>query len=117
TVENAGIAFHPLVETGWRWPPPPPLAHDPNADPQAVLHQKQRRALDQWLDVERVAAATHAIRGLVEAFRPDLILSEMFIAAAGLVAEQARVPLAVMGWPAPAPRAASTHGDEMARRA
>ncbi len=113
SVETAGIAFHPLAETGWRWPPPSPLAHDPDADPQAVLHQKQRRALDQWLDVERVAAATHEIMDVVDAFHPDLILSEMFIAAAGLVAEQARLPLAVMGWPAPAPRAAATNGDEM----
>lgn len=108
-VQAAGVAFQPLVETGWRWPPPPPLTPDPHADPQTVLHQKQLRALDQWLDPPRVTAAHHALADLVDDFRPDLLLSEMFIAAAGLVAEQAGIPLAVIGWPAPAPRTRPTH--------
>lgn len=110
----AGLAFEPLAETGWRWPPPPPLPHDPNADPQAVRRQRQLRALDQWLEPARVAAATQELAAVIDAFRPDLILSEMFIAAAGLAAEQARAPLVVMGWPAPAPRSADANpGDEM----
>lgn len=116
-VEGAGVAFHPLAETGWRWPPPPPLSQDPAADPQAVLIQKQRRALDQWLDPARVAAAAQALTGIIDAFQPDLILSEMFIAAAGLAAEQARLPLVVMGWPAPASRTPSAGGDGMAQLA
>jgi UDP:flavonoid glycosyltransferase YjiC (YdhE family) len=53
------------------------------------------------LEVERVAQAVENFGALVHDFRPDLILSEMFVAAAGLVAEQQSVPLVVMGWPAP----------------
>jgi UDP:flavonoid glycosyltransferase YjiC (YdhE family) len=100
-VTQAGVPFHPLAETGWRWPPPPPLTPDPNASPQAIQQQRQERALDQWLEVARVKQATEEITALVDDFRPDLILSEMFVAAAGLVAERANVPLIVMGWPAP----------------
>lgn len=109
SVQAAGVAFQPLTETGWRWPPPSPLPPDPHADPQSVLRQKQLRALDQWLDPTRVTAAHQALAGVVDNFRPDLILSEMFIAAAGLVAEQAGIPLAVIGWPAPAQREPSTY--------
>ncbi|HXF64129.1 MAG TPA: glycosyltransferase [Caldilineaceae bacterium] len=117
-VEAAGVPFHPLSETGWRWPPPPPLADDPGVDPHALRRQKQRRALDQWLDPARVAPATEELHALVEQFHPDLILSEMFVAAAGLVAEAARRPLAVMGWPAPAaPPAAALPGDDLTQAA
>src|SRR3954447_26798927 len=54
-VGRAGLPFHGLLETGWRWPPPPPLMPEGNADPQSIQQQRQLRALDQWLDVERVA--------------------------------------------------------------
>ncbi|MCC6456334.1 MAG: glycosyltransferase family 1 protein [Caldilineaceae bacterium] len=112
-VGRAQVPFHTLAETGWRWPPPPPLILDANADPQTVQQQRQIRALDQWLDVDRVSAATHELLALVTEYRPDLILSEMFIAAAGLVAEQASTPLVVMGWPATMPQTV-TGADSMA---
>jgi UDP:flavonoid glycosyltransferase YjiC (YdhE family) len=51
--------------------------------------------------LERVAQAAGELSALVTQFQPDLILSEMFVAAAGLVAEQHRIPFVVMGWPAP----------------
>ena len=105
-VAQMGVAFHALQETGWRWPPPPPLPPDPQADPQQVLQQRQVRALDQWLEVARVAQAVDEVDALVQEFQPDVILSEMFVAAAGFVAEQHAVPLVVMGWPAPA----ASHG-------
>jgi hypothetical protein len=111
-VERAQVPFHTLTETGWRWPPPP-LILDANADPQTVQQQRQIRALDQWLDVDRVSAATDELSTLVAECKPDLILSEMFIAAAGLVAEQAGMPLVVMGWPAPMPQTV-TGADGMA---
>jgi hypothetical protein len=57
--------------------------------------------LDQWLEVDRVRKATGELYALATDFRPDLILSEMFTAAAGLVAEKINVPFIVMGWPAP----------------
>lgn len=112
-VHRAQVPFHGLLETGWRWPPPPALTSDTNADPQSLLEQRQLRALDQWLEVDRVARATEEIRGLAADFQPDLILSEMFVAAAGLVAEDANTPLVVMGWPAPLPQA-TTGADLMA---
>lgn len=106
-VVAAGLAFHALAETGWRWPPPPPLPSplpdDPTADPETRRHAMQLRALDQWLDPPRVATATAELLTLARSFRPHLILSEMFIAAAGIVAEVMDCPLVVMGWPAPAP--------------
>ena len=104
-IERAAVPFQPLPETGWRWPPPPPLAPDANADPQSIQQQRQVRALDQWLEVARVATATEALSTVAERFQPELILSEMFVAASGLVAERHDVPLVVMGWPAPMPQA------------
>jgi MGT family glycosyltransferase len=103
-VVRAGVPFHGLLETGWRWPPPPPFTPDSNADPQFVQQQRQLRALDQWLEIERVSKAAGELRTLVADFQPDIILSEMFVAAAGLVAEAQNVPLVVMGWPAPMPQ-------------
>jgi len=100
-VGRAGLPFHGLLETGWRWPPPPPLVSEGNADPQSIQQQRQLRALDQWLDVERVAKAAAELKDLIVQFQPDLILSEMFMAATGLVAEECSVPLVIMGWPAP----------------
>lgn len=102
-VTRAGLPFVPLAETGWRWPPPPPLPEETRADPHALMRRKQVRALDQWLDPERVAAAVTALGEIIADVQPDLILTEMFVAAAGIVAEQAGIPLAVVGWPAPPP--------------
>jgi hypothetical protein len=53
-VNRAGLPFHGLLETGWRWPPPPPLTLDANADPLTIEQQRQIRSLDQWLEVNRV---------------------------------------------------------------
>ncbi len=99
-VEGAGVGFRALDETGWRWPPPPPLPPNPDADPQVLQRQRATRALDQWLDVERVRAATCALVDVAHEFEPDVIVSEFFISAAGLAAEVVDRPLAVVGWPA-----------------
>ena len=112
-VAHANVPFHGLLETGWRWPPPPPLTPDSNMDAQTLQQQRQLRALDQWLEVDRVAKAVDEIDSLVATFQPDLILSEMFVAAAGLVAEQRNLPFVVMGWPAPLSQSA-TGADVMA---
>lgn len=101
-VERAGLPFHGMLETGWRWPPPPPLTPDADTDAQTLQHIRQLRALDQWLEVERVAQATEELGATAAQFQPDLILSEMFVAAAALVAEQRSAPFVVVGWPAPA---------------
>jgi sterol 3beta-glucosyltransferase len=99
-VEQAGVTFQELAETGWRWPPPPPLpAPAVSADP-AWQQRRALRALDQWLDEPRVAAAVTELLVVAEKFQPDLIVTEMFVAAAGIVAERMGVPLIVAGWPA-----------------
>jgi MGT family glycosyltransferase len=98
-IAAAGLSFQVLEETGWRWPPPPPLP-TPTVQDEAWQQRRALRALDQWLDVERVAAAATELSLVAEVFQPDMVVTEPFVAAAGLVAEQAGVPLVVAGWPA-----------------
>ncbi|MBK8048416.1 MAG: glycosyltransferase family 1 protein [Anaerolineales bacterium] len=96
-----GLAFCTLNETGWRWPPPPPLPAP--ADPKQMTEwQRTRalRALDQWLDPARVEPAVDELYAVAAHFKPDLLVSEMFVAAAGIVAEMLDVPFVVAGWPA-----------------
>jgi MGT family glycosyltransferase len=98
-VMAAGVPFGRLAETGWRWPPPPPLPPSAAADP-SWPQQRALRALDQWLDEARVAAAVADLLPLAADFQPGAIVSEPFVAAAALVAEKLDVPLLVAGWPA-----------------
>ena len=93
-VTGAGVPFHTLAATGWRWPPPPPLPAPQNADDPAWRRQRALRALDQWLDEARVGAASAELLAVVQSYRPDVVVSEMFVAAAGIVAELAGVPFA-----------------------
>ena len=104
---RAGIPGHFLAETGWRWPPPPPLQPAPGADPEVVRQQRALRALDQWLEEERVAQATAALVELGRTFRPDVVVSEVFLSAGGLAAEVLGCPFVVAGWPAMQPKAGS----------
>jgi hypothetical protein len=102
-ITAARLAFQPVNETGWRWPPPPPLpAPDPSDAAAMAAWQQQRglRALDQWLDPARVAAAVEEITPYAASFKPDVIVSEPFMAAAGLVAERVGAAFVVAGWPA-----------------
>ena len=87
-IAAAGLSFQVLEETGWRWPPPPPLPA-PTAQDEAWQQRRALRALDQWLDVPRVASAFTELSLVAEAFQPDMVVTEPFVAAAGLVAEQA----------------------------
>ena len=98
-VAAAGLSFQVLEETGWRWPPPPPLP-TPTVHDEAWQQRRALRALDQWLDVGRVSAAFTELSLVAEAFCPDMVITEPFVAAAGLAAEQAGAPLVVAGWPA-----------------
>jgi len=101
---RAGIPGHFLAETGWRWPPPPPLQPALGADPELIRHQRALRALDQWLEEERVVQATNALVELGHSFRPDVIISEVFLSAAGLAAEVLACPFVIAGWPAMPPK-------------
>ena len=94
-----GVPAHILQETGWRWPPPPPVQQNA-VSPEEFQRLRMVRSLDQWLEVERVRAATLELIDVGRRFRPHLIVSEMFTAAAGIAAELLDVPFAVAGWPA-----------------
>jgi len=113
-VERAGISFHEMETTGWRWPPPPPLRPPlPGVDAREFQRRRQLRALDQWFDTERVTTAVRDLGALIADFRPDLLVSEMFIAAAGVAAELADIPLIIAGWPAPSNTRSPAGADSM----
>ena len=99
-VAQAAVPFHPLAETGWRWPPPPPLPAQPNVDATTLQRLRAERALDQWLEEERVARAYTELLALGRTWQPDVVIGEMFSSAAGLVAEALAKPFVVAGWPA-----------------
>lgn len=107
---QAGIPAHFLAETGWRWPPPPPLSPTPGLDPEELRRQRAVRALDQWLEEARVQQATTDLIALGRTFRPDVIVSEVFLSAASLAAEVLEKPFVIAGWPAMQPKA--TGGNE-----
>jgi UDP-N-acetylglucosamine:LPS N-acetylglucosamine transferase len=113
-VTQAGVPFHPLAQTGWRWPPPPPLQPSPELDAATVRRLRAERALDQWLDVARVTPAAAELIALGQTFRPDVVVSEVFVSAAGIVAEKLGVPLVVAGWPALQPKVAGGDDDLVA---
>ena len=106
-VTTAKVPFHSLDETGWRWPPPPPLPPTPDLDPGALQQLRAERALDQWLDEARVERACAELIELGRAYQPDLIVSEMFVSAAGLAAEALATPFVIAGWPAMQPKVAA----------
>ena len=99
-VEQAHVPFQPVAETGWRWPPPPPLLPDPSADVQSIEHARAERALDQWLDVDRVTPACRELIAICREYAPDVVVGENFVSAAAVAAEVVRAPFAVAGWPA-----------------
>jgi hypothetical protein len=106
-VRAAGVPFLAIAETGWRWPPAPPLPRGVMAA-DVWAAQRAQRAMDQWLDIDRVAQATAELASVANAFAPDLIVTEHFVAAAALVAEQSGRRLVVAGWPAWPRRLAAT---------
>ncbi len=93
------VPIHILQETGWRWPPPPPIQKGTVSE-EEFQRLRMVRSLDQWLDVARVRAATLELVEVAKRFRPHLIVSEMFTAAAAIAAELLGVPFTVAGWPA-----------------
>lgn len=99
-VQREGVRFAPLAETGWRWPPPPPLSRPAQMSDAAWRRLRRLRALDQWLEPARVEAGMAALEAVAAEVQPDALISEMFIVASGLVAERIRRPLVVAGWPA-----------------
>lgn len=105
-VQAAGVPFQAVPTVGWQLPPP--LAAD--LSPAAREQQRPLRALAGWLEPETVCRGVEALRAVAADFQPDLLLSELFVTAAPVVAEQLARPLVICGWPAHAsapPAAAS----------
>lgn len=95
-----GLPFLPLDETGWLWPPPP-LPNISTIKPQDAIMVRYRRALDTWLDEDKVADGVRGLLALAEQHgAPDLILTDPFLSASAIAAEVLGVPLVVCGWPA-----------------
>lgn len=108
-LQHAQIPAHIVEETGWRWPPPPPLQFSPEMDQETQRILKSLRALDQWFDEERVQRATTELLTVARDYQPDLVVSEVFLSAAGLVAEVIDVPFVIAGWPAMRPKETGGH--------
>ncbi|MDQ3249903.1 MAG: hypothetical protein M3Q45_11940, partial [Chloroflexota bacterium] len=104
-VSQAGVPIQVVTETGWRWPPPPPRQPTADETPEAWQRIRTERALDQWLDQERVEQACTELIEIGRAYQPHVIVSEMFVSAAGIAAEVLATPLVVAGWPAMQPKA------------
>lgn len=99
-VEQAGINFREIRETGWLWPPPP-TPDFTKIPPQEAVNLRYRRALDTWLSEDIVGEATQAIIDLAnEIGAPDVIVTDPFLSAAALAAEVLDVKLIVCGWQA-----------------
>ena len=99
-VEAAGVPFAAIPRSGWRWPPPP-LPGPGEFVNENMMTLRFRRALDTWLSEELVADGVRALCDLAaERGKPDVIVTDPFLSAAALAAEQIDVPLVVGGWPA-----------------
>jgi UDP:flavonoid glycosyltransferase YjiC (YdhE family) len=95
-IAAAGVDFVELAATGWQ--ALPPLAdHLPAAQRVAL---RQQRALDAWLSPAAVLPAVEAIRRVLAAWRPDVLVVEPYAVAGALAAERAGLPLVVCGRPA-----------------
>ncbi len=95
-VQAAGVPFQAVPTVGWRLPPP--LSADLPA--AAREQQRQQRAIAGWLEPEAVCQGVEALQAVTAEFRPDVILSELFVTAAPIVAERTGAPLVICGWPA-----------------
>ena len=101
-IQQKGIPFEAVAETGWLWPPPPTPDFTKIA-PQEAVHLRYKRALDTWLSEDLVAQGVEALLALADRIgMPDAMVIDPFLSAAALAAEKLDVPLIVAGWPAQA---------------
>ncbi len=99
-VQQKGLSFAAIRETGWLWPPPPPPDFT-SMPPQDAVTLRYKRALDTWLTEDLVGEAVEAIEELAETIgKPDAFVIDPFLSGAALAAEKLDVPMIVGGWPA-----------------
>lgn len=97
-MQNAGIEFAEIEQTGWLWPPPP-LPDTSTLTPQQAITLRYTRALDTWMTEDLVRQGTQNLIDLAERIgKPDVIVTDPFVSAAALAAEKIDVPLVVCGW-------------------
>ena len=101
-IQQKGLRFEAIEETGWLWPPPP--APDvTKMHPQDAVQLRYTRALDTWLSEDLVAQGVEYLIDLADRIgKPDAIMTDPFLSASALVAEVLDVPLIVAGWTAQA---------------
>ncbi len=92
TVQEVGVPLSVAPTVGWRLPLPA-------AQPAQARHL---RALAGWLEPDEVCRGVESLCAAAAAFRPDALVSELFVTAAPVVAERLGLPLAICGWPAQA---------------
>jgi MGT family glycosyltransferase len=101
-IENKGLMFEAIAETGWLWPPPP-TPDFTKIHPQEAVKLRYTRALDTWLSEDLVVQGIECLLELANRIgKPDTIVTDPFLSAAALAAEKLKVPLIVAGWPATA---------------
>lgn len=99
-IQQQGIKFAPIKETGWLWPPPPQPDLS-NISPQEAVFVRYRRALDTWLSEDLIPDAVRDLLDLAERIgTPDAIVTDPFLSAVSIAAEKMGVKMAVCGWPA-----------------
>lgn len=97
-IQQTGLAFRAIRETGWLWPPPP-QPDVTQIPPQEAVNLRYKRALDTWLSEDIVAEGTQALIDLAtEIGKPDMIVTDPFLSASALAAEAIDVPMVVCGW-------------------
>ncbi|MEM9951430.1 MAG: glycosyltransferase [Chloroflexota bacterium] len=101
-IEQKGLRFEAIEETGWLWPPPP--APDVTTlPPQEAVQLRYTRALDTWLTVDLVAKGVECLLDLADRIgKPDAMIIDPFLTSAAIATEKLNVPLIVAGWPAQA---------------
>lgn len=99
-IQQTGLSFAAIRETGWLWPPPPPPDFS-KMPPQDAVTLRYKRALDTWLTEDLVGESVEAIVELAETLgKPDAFVIDPFLSGAALAAEKLDLPMIVGGWPA-----------------
>jgi MGT family glycosyltransferase len=99
-IAAADLAFLPVDQTGWLWPPPP-APDTVGMLPEEAMRLRYSRALDTWLTADLIIPAVEGLLALAEAEdAPDVLVTDPFLAASAIAAEVLNIPLAVCGWPA-----------------
>ncbi len=112
-VRAAGVHFASVPTTGWqdRLPPLPS-----NLSPGERERARRARGLEVWLNAAAVGEALAAFDEVAQAFVPDVVLIEPFVAAGALLIEKMRLPGVVVGRPALPSTAASGPAAESVTR-